>query len=864
MTTSNKAQPSSKATARRSPAYNHLKIEKKWQKAWDANGVYKTEKAGKKKKMYVLDMFPYLSGARLHVGHPRGYIASDVYARMKRMEGFNVLHPMGFDSFGLPAEQYAIQTKKHPEPFTNKLLIEYKKQLEVIGFSYDWSREVATHRPEYYKWTQWIFLKLYDAWYDGKKNKARHIDDLVALFEKNGTKGISAVTDSQETFSAKEWKSFSQLEQQEVLMHYRLAYEGFAEVNWCEELGTVLANDEIVDGPNGPVSERGGFPVIKKSMRQWFMRITAYADRLVQDLEPLDWPQSIKEIQKNWIGKSEGSEIQFTLATNEKGGDVDGVWVGSGQTQRHPLKQERVFASVSVFTTRADTLFGVTYIVLAPEYPFIEEWQNSISNWKEVQAYIKNVSQKDEMERTSADKEKTGIQLKGLVAINPANGEEVPVWIADYVLAGYGTGAVMGVPQHDERDHAFATRYGLEIIDRPLVDKIDITKKVNGTLVTKYKMRDAIFARQRYWGEPIPLRHLSNGLITEVPEKKLPLALPNVKSYEPSGNGESPLARVKAWTAEGYETNTMPGWAGSSWYFLRYMDPSNAKAFAGEKSLAYWKDVDMYVGGAEHATGHLLYSRFWHKALYDLGFVPTKEPFKALRNQGLIGGADGRKMSKRWGNVVNPDDVVKTYGADSLRLFEMFLGPFESHLPWSTEGIIGSRRFIERVWRLAAKISDGTSDKSAEKVLHKTIKKVTGDIEQFGFNTAVSSLMICLNEFEKTSVGKKDFTIFLQLLAPFAPYVTDEIWNSLGEGRVSSIHISQWPKYNPKLIVDDEVTMGVQVNGKVRDEFTIAADASREVIESAALALPRIQEYLKDATIKKVIVVPGRVINIVI
>lgn len=811
--------------------YDHLKIEKKWQKAWDTAGTYKTESPSAKKakpKMYVLDMFPYPSGAGLHVGHPRGYIASDVYARMKRMSGFNVLHPMGFDSFGLPAEQYAIQTKKHPGPFTDKLVAQYKKQLEIIGFSYDWSREVSTHRPEYYKWTQWIFLQLYDAWYDTKKNKARHIDELVAQFEKSGIKSVAAVHDNQTTFSAKEWKAFSTLEKQNMLMHYRLAYEGFAEVNWCEELGTVLANDEIVDGPNGPVSERGGFPVIKKAMRQWFMRITAYADRLAADLDPLDWPNNIKEIQKNWIGKSEGSEITFALPAL----DTD----------------------VSVFTTRADTLFGVTYIVLAPEYPFIEEWKNKITNWNEVEVYIKSIAQKDEVERTAADKEKTGIQLKGITAINPANGEAVPVWIADYVLANYGTGAVMGVPQHDERDLAFATKYTLPVMDRPLVDKKEITKTVNGTLVTKYKMRDAIFARQRYWGEPIPLRHNAAGVITPLKEKQLPLELPKVKSYEPSGNGESPLARVKEWMKEGYETNTMPGWAGSSWYFLRYMDPNNAKAFAGEKALDYWKDVDMYVGGAEHATGHLLYSRFWHKFLFDMGYVPTKEPFKALRNQGLIGGADGRKMSKRWGNVINPDDVVKLYGADSLRVFEMFLGPFESHLPWSTEGIIGSRRFIERVWRL----SDKVSDVPVSKLLHKTIKKVSEDIQTFSFNTAVSALMICLNEFEKVGVNEKDFQSFIQLLAPFAPHVTEQLWK--GEG---SIHHSEWPKFNPKYLIEDEVTVGVQINGKVRAELTIATGATKESVEEAALALPRIQEFLKGMAVKKVIVVPGRVINIV-
>ncbi|MES2224606.1 MAG: class I tRNA ligase family protein [Patescibacteria group bacterium] len=1000
--------------------YNHLKIEKKWQKEWDAAKTYQTEKGTKKKKMYVLDMFPYPSGAGLHVGHPRGYIGSDVYARMKRMEGFNVLHPMGFDSFGLPAEQYAIQTKKHPGPFTDKLVAQYKKQLEIIGFSYDWDREVSTHRPEYYKWTQWIFLKLYDAWYDSKKNKARTIAELISIFEKSGNKSVAAVTDANTPlFSAKEWQAFSAMEQQELLMRYRLAYEGFAEVNWCEELGTVLANDEIVDSPTGPVSERGGFPVIKKAMRQWFMRITAYADRLAADLEPLDWPSNIKEIQKNWIGKSEGSEIPFDIQAESD--DKESI------------------ASVSVFTTRADTLFGVTYMVIAPEHALVQEWQNAISNWKEVSAYIQKVAQKDDTERMSTDKEKTGVQLKGLVAINPANGEAVPVWIADYVLASYGTGAVMAVPAHDERDYAFARKYGLpirevveplfkktgdkdgvkeslpfkkrhaavavikhwkddtylclkwkktdwrgfviggietgesaadaaarEIVEEtgytsaemvkevsgtvhaqfyhavkeenrwahfhPVVfqlkngdqvetaesekeihdivwvsknemetylswvgdmqliwkrafdegassqegilvhsgdfDGLDsaaaraaVTKLVGGKAVTKYKMRDAIFARQRYWGEPIPLQHAANGLIVAMKEKQLPLVLPKVASYAPSGNGESPLAGVKSWVKEGYETNTMPGWAGSSWYFLRYMDPTNSKAFASEKAVDYWRDVDMYVGGAEHATGHLLYSRFWHKFLYDMGFVPTKEPFKALRNQGMIGGADGRKMSKRWGNIVNPDEVVKLYGADSLRLFEMFLGPFDSHLPWSTEGIIGSRRFIERVWRLAQKLDEKASDKSVQKSIHKTIKKVTEDIAQFAFNTSVSALMICLNEMEKGKVSTKDFALFLQLLAPFAPHIADELWNA--SGQKGSIHRSSWPKHNPKLLIEDEVTIGVQVNGKVRAEITVAADATKESLEAAALALPRIQEFLSGLTVRKIIVVPGRVINIV-
>ncbi|MBY0328798.1 leucine--tRNA ligase [Patescibacteria group bacterium] len=830
--------------------YDHLKIEKKWRKQWDKDQTYKAEATSKKKKYYVLDMFPYPSGVGLHVGHPRGYIASDVFARMKRMSGFNVLHPMGFDSFGLPAEQYAISTGKHPGPFTDSLVKHYKEQLSGIGFSYDWSREVSTHRPEYYKWTQWIFIQLFESWYDSKKDTARPIKELLELLEKSGNKSIVAVTDSATpTITAKDWKAFTKVEKEQFLMSYRLAYEGIATVNWCAELGTVLANDEIVDGPNGPVSERGGYAVVKKPMRQWFMRITAYADRLAQDLDGLDWSHSIKEIQKNWIGKSVGSEIEFALSGGE---------------------------SIKVFTTRADTLFGVTYVVLAPEHQLLEVLKPQIKNLDEVESYIEEVQKKEDIDRTAEGKEKTGIELKGVTAVNPANGEVVPVWIADYVLAGYGTGAVMGVPQHDERDHAFATKYKLEIIDKPLVDAKVITKTVGGKLVTKYKMRDAIFARQRYWGEPIPLRHNADGTVTPIKEKELPLVLPKVKSFTPAGTGDSPLAAVKAWTNEGYETNTMPGWAGSSWYFLRYMDPLNEKAFASKKALDYWQDVDMYVGGAEHATGHLLYSRFWHKFLFDRGYVPTKEPFKALRNQGMIGGTDGRKMSKRWGNVINPDDVIKIYGADSLRVFEMFLGPFEAHLPWSTDGIIGSRRFIERVWRFAEKVSEKKSSESAERTLHKTIKKVTEDIATFSFNTAVSSMMICLNEFEKAeTVSEKDFKVFIQLLAPFAPHMTEELWNELGnaskdgaqhdsaESKIKSIHISGWPTYNPKLLIEDTVTVGIQINGKVRGEITIALDSPVDEVERVALLVPKIKEYLAGKTVKKVIVVPGRIINIV-
>lgn len=990
-------------------AYNHLKIEKKWQKEWKSQNTYKTKPEGKAKKHYVLDMFPYPSGAGLHVGHPRGYIASDVYSRMKRMEGYNVLHPMGYDAFGLPAEQYAVQNKIHPKKAVEKNVATFERQLSVIGLSYDWSRKVNTTDPKYYKWTQWIFLQIYNSWYDMKKNKARHISELVKVFEKEGNKNISAWTSNRSIFGAKEWKAMSAKEKEDLLMKYRLAYEGHAEVNWCKELGTVLANDEVLDGPNGTlVSERGGYPVEKKLMRQWFMRITAYGSRLIDGLDNLEWASHIKEIQRNWIGKSEGSEIDFKISNEE--------------------------SKIKVFTTRADTLFGVAYVVLAPEHELVSSLKSKISNWSEVERYIDSVKNKSEEDRLNDEKTKTGIELKGITAINPANGEEVSVWISDYVLAGYGTGAVMAVPAHDERDFEFAKKYNLpikevvskhiiledewaerenlEILNRKTVDPIirdkdnnfylikesekhihfagggiddgesevealkreiieetgftdfevkrkispyvtcwayrhvknknqrtigpayevilnslkrvpceedegkhevikvpkddvlktitwehhrflferyleeekafpdygilfnsgkfdgltseeakkKITEFVRGKIVTKYKMRDAIFARQRYWGEPIPLRHEKDGTISEV--KNLPLELPNVKSYEPTGTGESPLASVKSWVKEGYETNTMPGWAGSSWYFLRYMDPDNKKAFASEKSLKYWKDVDVYVGGAEHATGHLLYSRFWHKFLYDMGYVPTKEPFKSLRNQGLILASDGRKMSKRWGNVINPDDVVKTYGADTLRVYEMFMGPFDQSLPWSTESIIGSRRFIEKVWRLSQKVGDGKTAPEALKTLHKTIKKVSEDIQNFNFNTAVSSMMICVNEFEKSeSVSKKDFKDFLKIFAPFAPHAADDIWANLGEKK--SIHISSWPKYNPKNIVENEIKIVVQVNGKVRGALILGASASESEIEARAKSEPGVSAWL-SGDIVKIIHVKGKLVNFVV
>jgi len=850
--------------------YDHKKIEKKWQKEWEIKGTYKTLNSSKNKKMYVLDMFPYPSGVGLHVGHPRGYIGSDVYARMKRMQGFNVLHPMGYDAFGLPAEQYALQHKIHPRKAVEENVKTFERQLSMIGLSYDWSRKVNTTDPKYYKWTEWIFLQIYNSWYDKTKNKARTILELEEIFNKNGNIKVDAVCSSDtEIFTAKEWVNFSKKEKHDVLMKYRLAYEGFSEVNWCKEMGTVLANDEIINDANGnPVSERGNFPVEKKLMRQWFMRITAYADRLLSGLEGLEWSDHIKEIQRNWIGKSEGIEIEFKIKDHNE--------------------------NIKVFTTRADTIFGATYVVLAPEHSLVQKLKSNIQNWNEVEKYISNIKNKTDEDRTKNDKEKTGVELKGVKAINPAKGEEVPVWIADYVLATYGTGAVMAVPAHDERDWDFAKKYKLEIkrvivplgsysydelytndLNSILInsDKFNglsteearkkITEFVGGKIVTKYKMRDAIFARQRYWGEPIPLKHNPDGTITELKEKNLPLELPNVKSYESVGTGESPLAGVKSWVKEGYETNTMPGWAGSSWYFLRYMDPKNSKDFASKKAVDYWKDVDVYVGGQEHATGHLLYSRFWNNFLYDMGYIPNKEPFKKLKNQGMIMGSDSRKMSKRWGNVVNPDDIVKQYGADTLRVYEMFMGPFEQSLPWSTESIIGSRRFVDRVYRLQEKVTNTNSSKDVEKILHKTIKKVSEDIEDFAFNTSISAMMIFMNEMDKVEIiSKEDFKMFLQILAPFASHITEEIWHDLGEKK--SIHLSTWPKWDKTKIVDDSKIIAIQVNGKVRSEITIPLDMTEEKIKEIALKDKNVIIWIGDKEIKRFIYVPGRVINIVV
>ena len=1020
--------------------YDHQKIEKKWQKKWAQNKTYKTlnpkiissvSTSARQRKMYVLDMFPYPSGAGLHVGHPRGYIGSDVYARMKRMEGYNVLHPMGYDAFGLPAEQYALQHKIHPRKAVEENVKTFEKQLSIIGLSYDWSRKVDTTDPKYYKWTQWIFLQIFNSWFDVTKNKARPISELENIFEKNGNIKVNAVCNSDtEIFNAKQWKDFSKKEKQDILMKYRLAYEGYSEVNWCREMGTVLANDEIINDENGnPVSERGGCKVEKKLMRQWFMRITAYAERLLENLSDLEWSDHIKEIQRNWIGKSEGSEIKFEIFADSF--FFSGPRMRGMETSARPFEKEKI-SSILVFTTRADTLFGVTYVVLAPEHSLVSQLKSNISNWKEVENYIESIKNKTDEDRTKTDKEKTGVELKGIKAINSANSEEIPIWIADYVLASYGTGAVMAVPAHDERDFEFAKKYNLEIkqsimpifgnpaeeeehryavsafvrrpsdgkylfiksrdfnhiskvyggiengespaeagirevmeetgyktklindfgfatqlhfyhpfkkINRKLISdlvelelidneqyEIDeeekllheviwlnlseakkmiknekelhdfeilegkkcftndgvvcnsnnfsgisseearkkITEFVGGKMVIKYKMRDAIFARQRYWGEPIPLKHNQDGTITELKLKDLPLELPKVKSYEITGTGESPLASVPLWIKEGYETNTMPGWAGSSWYFLRYMDPQNSKEFASEKAIKYWNQVDMYVGGQEHATGHLLYSRFWTNFLYDIGRLPFKEPFKKMKNQGMILATDGRKMSKRWGNVINPDSIVENYGADTLRVYEMFMGPFDQSLPWSTESIIGSRRFIDRVYRLLDKVKDiKNSELEVEKILHKTIKKVTEDIEEMNFNTAISSMMIFMNEMDKNRfISKNDFKKFLQILAPFAPHITEELWSSLGEK--GSIHLSKWPEFDKEKIIDEMIKIMIQVNGKVRSEITIPKDTPEEQVKNLALNDKAILVWISNNPIKRIIYVAGRIINIVI
>ena len=915
--------------------YDFLKIEKKWQRHWAEEKTFKAEVDPSKPKYYVLDMFPYPSGAGLHVGHPLGYIASDIYSRYKRLKGFNVLHPMGYDAFGLPAEQYAIQTGQHPEKTTRDNVARYRSQLDRIGFSFDWDREFRTCDPDYYKWTQWAFLKMFGSWYDNAAGKARPIEDLVKAFEQGGSAAVDAACSEHESFGADKWKAFSEKEKSDMLMNYRIAYQGESTVNWCPALGTVLANDEVKDG----FSERGGHPVFQKKMTQWQLRVSAYAGRLLDSLDSLEWSDSLKEMQRNWIGRSEGAEMVFKV-------ECDGVC-----------------HDVTIFTTRADTVFGVTFMVLAPE----SEWVGKLtaaSEKESVAAYIDSVKQKTERERI-AGKAVTGV-FTGSWAYNPLTGAKVPVWVSEYVLAGYGTGAIMAVPAHDSRDWAFAKKFSLPIV--PLIEGADVSEGsfdakegimmnsgfLDGLSVKEaipaaidyveahgighrkvnYRIRDAIFSRQRYWGEPFPI-YYKDGIATPVPFEALPVTLPEIDQYKPTEDGQPPLGRARDWTYDGYplEKNTMPGFAGSSAYYLRYMDPHNGSALVSPEADAYWRNVDLYVGGTEHATGHLIYSRFWNKFLYDLGYVVEDEPFKKLVNQGMIQGRsnfvylipgtstfvsaglkdnyttipvhvdvnivhndrldldafrawrpdyanaefileDGEyicgwaveKMSKSMYNVVNPDNICDTYGADTLRLYEMFLGPVEQSKPWDTKGIDGVNRFLKKFWRLfwdrdRFLVSDEPATAEELRALHKLIGKEQEDIENFSFNTTVSAFMIALNELQNCSKRciLEPLTI---LLSPFAPHMAEELWQQLGhEG---SVAFAPYPEYHEEYTVVDTVKYPVSFNGKTRFIKEFPASMDKAEIESAVRTDPQTLKYVGAGQIVKVIVVPGRIVNIVI
>jgi leucyl-tRNA synthetase len=801
-------------------SFDHRSIETKWQKYWEGNKTFKTGEESGKRKFYALDMFPYPSGAGLHVGHPEGYTASDILARMKRAQGYNVLHPIGWDAFGLPAEQYAIDTGNDPAEFTEHNINTFRRQIKALGFSYDWDREINTTDPDYYKWTQWIFLKLYE-------------------------KG--------------------------------LAYIDEVAVNWCPALGTVLANEEVIDGK----SERGGHPVERRPMKQWMLRITAYADRLIDDLNDVDWPENIKDMQRNWIGRSEGAEVTF---------NIDGF--------------DETF---TVFTTRPDTLFGATYAVLAPEHPFVDKITTADQR-AAVEAYLDEVKHKSDLERTDLAKDKSGV-FTGAYAINPVNGEKMPIWIADYVLISYGTGAIMAVPAHDERDYEFAVKFDLPIkevvaggdvtseaytgdglhVNSEFLDGLNkeeaistmikwLEEKEIGTKKITYRLRDWLFSRQRYWGEPIPIIHWEDGTMSPVKEEELPLILPKTTDIKPSGTGESPLANISEWvnvTDENgrkgrRETNTMPQWAGSSWYFLRYIDPDNKEALADPEKLKEWMPVDIYIGGAEHAVLHLLYARFWHKFLYDIGVVPTKEPFQNLFNQGMILGENNEKMSKSKGNVVNPDDIVESHGADTLRMYEMFMGPLDASIAWSTNGLDGSRRFLDRIWRLLVN-DDGTiTDKMTEtddtgkleKVYHQTVKKVTENYEELKFNTAISQLMVFINDaYKADSLPKVYIEGFVKLLAPVAPHIAEELWSKLGHSE--SITYGTWPAFDEAKLVDNEVEIVIQINGKVKAKLMVPTDTTREKLEEIAMGDDSIKEQIDGKTIRKVIAVPGKLVNIV-
>ena len=946
--------------------YNFTEIEKKWQKKWVENKTYKVVEDKNKQKFYVLNMFPYPSGAGLHVGHPLGYIASDIYARYKRLKGFNVLNPMGYDAYGLPAEQYAIQTGQHPSITTEKNIVRYREQLDKIGFSFDWEREVRTCDPEYYHWTQWAFQRMFDSYYDYNDGKAKPISNLVLHFEEEGTLNLNVAQGEEKIFSARNWTSMSEKEQQEILMNYRIAYLGETMVNWCPGLGTVLANDEVVDG----VSERGGYPVVQKKMKQWCLRVSAYAQRLLDGLENVNWTDSMKETQRNWIGRSEGTEVVFKSITPT-------------------ADNEEIEHDITIFTTRADTMFGVTFMVLAPESELVPELTTAKQK-SEVEEYLAYVKKRTERDRMT-DRKVTGV-FTGSYGINPLTDEKLPIYISEYVLSGYGTGAIMAVPAHDSRDYAFAKHFDLPI--RPLIEGADVSEEsfdakegivinspikpiegsfsLNGLTVKEaiaatkkyvterglgkvkvnYRLRDAIFSRQRYWGEPFPV-YYKDGMPYMVPEECLPLELPAIDKFEPTETGEPPLGRAKIWawdeenktivdkelidnkTIFPLELNTMPGFAGSSAYYLRYMDPHNNKALVGKEADEYWQNVDLYVGGTEHATGHLIYSRFWNKFLFDYGYSCKEEPYEKLVNQGMIQGRsnfvyrinsddhskapvfvsfglkdkyettpihvdvnivhadvldidafkawrpeyenaefileDGKyicgwaveKMSKSMFNVVNPDVIVEQYGADTLRLYEMFLGPVETSKPWDTNGIDGCFRFLKKFWKLYQQdLNDNEPSKESVKSVHKLIKKVSNDIEQFSYNTAISAFMICVNELGQQKCNNRGLLRNLVILiAPFAPHIAEELWQHLGEK--DSVCNAQWPTWNEAYLTENEVQLTISFNGKARFQMTFPIDASKEDVETAALNDERSKKYIDGKTIVKVIVVPKKIVNIV-
>jgi leucyl-tRNA synthetase len=864
-------------TLRPRMSYPFQQIESRWQKRWQQDGIYTVTEDSSRPKYYVLDMFPYPSGAGLHVGHPLGYIASDIVSRYKRLNGFNVLHPMGYDAFGLPAEQYAIQTGQHPAVTTEANIARFREQLDRMGFSYDWSREIRTCAPDYYRWTQWIFTLFFTHWYDKQAGKARPLSELEAWFNTHGYAGNPAHHQTLKPFTASEWQAMSAVQKHAVLNHFRLAFIDETTVNWCAELGTVLANEEVVNGK----SERGGYPVERKKMKQWSLRITAYADRLLEGLDRIDWSDAIKEIQRNWIGRSEGAELDFTCDATP----------GTTET------------NIRVFTTRPDTVYGATFMVLAPEYEGLETFCTPEQR-DAVAAYAYGAKNRSEIDRM-ADAEKTGV-FTGRYANNPFSGKPIPVWVSDYVLGGYGTGAIMAVPAHDERDYAFAQKYSLEILPviRPvnpdealpeneaysakdgicfnsgLLDglavpqaiarAIDEVEKLGiGVRKVNYKLREAGFGRQRYWGEPFPVVFDVAGVPQLVQD--LPVELPSVESYKPSGNGESPLAAVHDWVetpAGKRETDTMPGWAGSSWYFLRYTDPHNPTRFASEQALEYWKQVDLYVGGSEHATGHLLYSRFWTKFLYDLGYISWDEPFRRLVNQGMIMGEDGQKMSKRWGNVVNPDDVCNRYGADTLRIYEMFLGPLTDSKPWNTHGIEGVSRFLNKFWRLymdedTCRVIQAEPTEAEYKILHKTIKKVSQDIENMSFNTSVSAFMVAANELGSLKCHKQQILEpLLVLLAPFAPHITEELWSCLGHQE--SVHKATWPVWNEAYLQESTVVYPVSINGKTRTQLSFPSGTETGVVEKAVLEDATVLRWLEGRSPKKIIVVKDRIVNLVV